>query len=262
MRTPDFKSFCALGWMGLLITALTVQVAGAAQTAEIIQLHYADRPPYAVSGASDEPEGAVATVTAKVFRQANIPFAWEKTPVNRQFAILKENKGLNCAIGFEKTEERERFGKFTKPVYVSQPLIAITSLKVNEKNGVTLTHMLSKYTILVKENYTQGAIITKLIANSSNKYVTSVESPQMVQMIARARADFMLLSNDELEYYVKHGVIDSHDIHVLMLSDVNLRFSRRIMCSKSVSDQVIEKLDRVIATLHVQPAPYKSVVKP
>jgi uncharacterized protein (TIGR02285 family) len=246
----------------LIAGILTASGAMAAEKLERIQLHYADRPPYATSATGGEPKGVVASVAARVFRKAKIPFAWEKTPVNRQFAILKENKGLNCAIGFEKTDERERFGKFTEPLYISQPFIAITSLKVKEKSGVTLKHMLANYTILVKENYTQGASITSLIANSPNKYLTSVESSQMVEMIARARADFMLLSNDELEYYVQHGVIDPHDIHVLMLSDVNLRFQRRIMCSKSVSDQVIEKLNRVIGTLHVQPVPYHSVVKP
>jgi uncharacterized protein (TIGR02285 family) len=257
MRKPGLKIIFTLGLMG-------IQMANAAPPNETIHLHFSDRPPYAMSGPGGEPSGVVATIAAKVFRQAKIPFVWEKTPVNRQFAILKENKGLNCAIGFEKTEERERFGKFTEPVYISQPFIAITSLKVKEKSGVTLTHLLSKYSVLVKENYTQGAVITQLIANSPNKYVTSVESPQMVQMIARARAraDFMLISNDELEYYVAHGVINSRDIHVLMLSDVNLRFHRRIMCSKSVSDQVIKKLDRVIVTLHIQPTPYQSVVTP
>jgi hypothetical protein len=135
----------------------------------------------------------------------------------------------------------------------------MTSLQVKEKSGVSLHHLLSKYTIIAKENYTQGDVVTTLIANSPNKYLTSAPSRQMVQMIAQGRADFMLISNDEVEYYVQHGVVNPKDIRVLSLSDVHIRFARRIMCSKRVNDRIIEKLNRVIATMNVKPAPFKDV---
>lgn len=265
MRSPNFNRLV------LIIQALFISTASMAiasdsransQKNEPVTIHFVDRPPYSISTAGGEPAGVVATPVANVFRQAGIPFVWEMTPVNRQFAIIKGNQGKNCAIGFEKTADRETFGKFTEPVYIGQPIVAIASLQVHEKSGVTLKHMLSKYTILVKENYTQGSIVTGLIKKAPNKYLISVGSEQMVQMIAMSRADFMLISNDEVEYYVHHGVLDPHSFRVLHLSDVNFRFHRRIMCNKAMDDQVIKKLNRAITELHVKPVPFKNVIKP
>jgi len=215
-----------------------------------ISLHYMDRPPYAVTGSNGQPTGVVASPAEKVFKIAKVPFVWMRTPVNRQFATIKENKGFDCALGFEKTTERAEFGKFTETIYTGQPLVALINPRIKVKNGVTLTEMLSKYNILVKENLTQGDELTRIISQSPNRILTSVESVQMVQMIAHGHADFMMISNEEVDYFLKHGILDSKDIRVLALPDVKRRFNRRIMCSKSVDDKIITKLDKAIAKLN------------
>lgn len=217
----------------------------------IITLHYIDRPPYAISDGNNKPSGVVAAPTELAFKKAKIPFVWAKTPVNRQFAIIKENRGLDCAVGLEQTPSRSEFGKFSTPLYVGKPLIAIINLKVKEKAGVTLAELLKKYTILVKENYTQGTEITEMINASKNKHVTAVESVQMVQMVAQGHGDFMMISKEEVDYYIQHGILDAKSVRVLELPDVQKRFLRRIMCSKAVDDKVITKLDKAIEQMGV-----------
>jgi polar amino acid transport system substrate-binding protein len=248
---------CLLGACSFML--LDPQSSWAAAQDEVITLHYMNRPPYMMSKEGSSPIGVVAEPAEEAFKKAKIPFVWEKTPVNRQFALIKANQGLHCAVGFEETALRRKFAKFSEPLYIGQPFIAITSLKVNEKSGVTLKYMLSKYTILAKENYSQGDVVTSLIMESKNKYLTSTPSKHMVRMIAQGHGDFMMLSNEELEYYVQHGIVDPKDIHVLTFSDVNLRFARRIMCNQRVDDRIIQKLNKVIATMKVTPTAFKSV---
>jgi uncharacterized protein (TIGR02285 family) len=269
MRQFGFFDWENLAYLTALIQVLCMMSldASAKSSQELgpIHLHYSDRPPYAISGNSpmkegSAPSGVVADPSAQAFQMAKIPFVWEKTPVNRQFAIIKENRGRDCAIGFERIPNREAFANFTDPLYIGQPVVAITSLQIKEKDGVSLETMLSKYSIIVKENFTQGAALTEQISKSSKKYVTSVDSQQMVQMVALGRADFMLISNDELEYYVEHKVIDAGSVRLLRLADVNLRFKRRIMCNKALGMSLIKKLNRSIEKLHVQPAPFKNVI--
>lgn len=240
-----------------IFIALTSKLA----VATPITLHYVDRGPYAVTDASGEPTGLVATPSADVFRKAKVPFVWRRTPLNRQFVVIKENKGQDCAIGLTPTKSREGFSKFTAPVYIGQPFIAILNPRVPLKPRMTMDELLKKYTILVKENMTMGDALTAKVLASPHSVLTSVDSTQMVKMIARGRADFMMISNEEVLYHLKEGTIVRGELHFRELDDVKLRFARSFMCSKSVDDKTIQKLNAVIAKMHVRPAKYIPIPK-
>jgi polar amino acid transport system substrate-binding protein len=246
-----------LTWILLIVLASLVHAAQV--DPQKITLHYVDRPPYAISQPDSDPTGVVAEPAALVFKKAKIPFGWAKTPTNRQFKIIKEDKGLDCALGMEQTPSRLEFSKFTEPLYISQPFVAIMRPEIKEKKGITLKEMLAKYSILVKKNYTMGDNLTALVMASPKHIMTSVQSVQMVQMVAIGRGDFMMISNDEVEYYLDKGILNPKSIRIMKLADVDIRFTRRLMCSKSVDDKVIEKLNAVIKTMKVKPAPYKKL---
>lgn len=245
--------------MFAIFCALFVARFAFAQSETPLTIHYVERAPYAVVQANGEPAGVVATPAAEVLRKAQIPFVWAKTPVNRQFAIIKENTGRDCTLGMEQTPSRNHFAKFTEPVYISQPLVAILHPSVQEKKGVTIRKLLQKYSILVKENYTLGDDLTALVMKSPKKQLTSSESIQMVQMIALDRADFMMISNDEVEYYINQGILAPKEIRLMELPDAKKRFTRRLMCSLKVDDATIQKINREIRKLHVRPAPMKTL---
>jgi hypothetical protein len=235
-----------------LLAALLL--SGSVSASEAIRLYFVDRPPYAISHPSGDPTGMVARPASKVFKLAHVPVVWKKSRVNRIFSTIKENQGPDCALGYERTKSRLPFAKFSEPLYIGEPVVALASLNVKEKVGVTFAHLLSKHTILFKENYTVGDVITEMIKKSPNSYVTTIDSAQMVQMISHGAVDFMLISNEEVSYFVRHGVLNPHKVRVFELPDVKIRFQRRIMCSKAVDDQTINKLNAAIATLDVQPA--------
>lgn len=240
----------------LTIIVLNLNIAHAEDQ---IWIHFVDRPPYAISGEDGTPEGVVATPARKILKKIKAKYGWLKTPVNRQFAIIKENKGFDCALGLEQTPSRSEFSKFTDPVYIGQPLVALINNTIKEKKGVTFEELLQQYAIIVKENYTMGDDITAKVMKSPKKILTSIESPQMVQMVERGRADFMMISNEEIEYYVRNQILDPDKVHVLELPDVKKRFTRRLMCSKSVSDNFIKKINAAIGTLNVVPAKFKKL---
>lgn len=244
-------SICSL--IGLLAGAVS------SQAAESLTLHYVNRPPYAIAQPNGDPTGVVANPAAEVLKKAKIPFVWAQTPINRQFELVKANQGLHCALGMEQTPSRNEFAKFTEPVYISQPLVAIMNPKIKDKKGVTLVELLSKYSILVKENYTLGDEITALVMKSPKKQLTSTESSQMVQMIAQGHADFMMISNDEVEYYIQQGVLKPKEIRLMELPDAQKRFTRRMMCSKSVTDGMISELNKAIKALNVKAPKIKNL---
>ncbi len=227
-------------------TALALSSFSAHGASEPIRLHYIDRPPYAVSQSNEEPTGVVASRASRAFNLAKIPFAWVKTPVNRQFALIKQNAGQDCVLGVEKLASRTDFAKFTDPLYVSQPVVALTNLKITEKEGVTLRQLLKKYRIFHRETSSLSDEIVTLINQSPNAYVTTIDTFQTAQLISHGDGDFMLISKDLAEYYIKHRLLNPNSVRILSLPDLKARFNRRIMCCKKVDDSVIERLNQAI----------------
>lgn len=216
---------------------------------EMITLHYMPRPPFAMSSGNTV-EGLYATPAANAFNKANIPFQWAETPVNRQFNILKENRGLDCAIGFFKKPDRELFVNFTKPYYKGKPGAVLANIDIDYKPDYTFRKFLSspKNIVLMKDNFSYGKIADELILElKPNKYITTTENSQMVQMIKMRSHYYMIATLEELDYFMeKNSFVKDKDIKILTFKDMPISELRYIICSKNVSKSVIDKLNQAI----------------
>jgi polar amino acid transport system substrate-binding protein len=215
----------------------------------LIKLHYTPRPPY-VFLENNKVQGLFATPAEKVFNKAKIKFIWTQTPINRQLTILKENKGLDCTIGYFKNTERAVFANFTNPIYRSKPMAVLANLDINIDKNTTFKKLLtnSKNIILLKENYSYGEDIDKLLADHRpNTYVTAAEASQMVQMIKMRSHYFMIASQEEIDYYLEQKeFIKKGEVQVVKFKDVPQGLYRHIMCSKAVNEKIINRLNKVI----------------
>ncbi|OYU42055.1 MAG: hypothetical protein CFE44_26210, partial [Burkholderiales bacterium PBB4] len=109
------RGFAAcLGWIGV----------GAACAEETITLHFYERPPYMVAH-KDWAVGLTANVAGNALGLAGVPFQWKLTPAKRQLMLLERGTGLDCGVGWYKSRERERIGKFTLPIYRDRPTVAL-----------------------------------------------------------------------------------------------------------------------------------------
>ncbi len=226
-------------------------VAMAADESAIVRLHFTDRPPYSVPTNDGNAKGLYADPSSAAFKKAGVPFKWEQTPYNRQQTLLKENKNpgqdMHCAIGYFRTPEREVYAKFTEAVYRSKPMVAIANLQLKEVP--TFEQMLKQYTIVVKESYSYGADVDAMIKQLKPKQVVTPGQPsQVYQMIVGGRADYMIASQEEVDYYVQTGVVDATKVKILVFPDMPRGLYRHIICSKSVSDDIINRLNKVIGS--------------
>lgn len=215
-----------------------------------ITLYYNDRPPYLVSAADGAVTGLTATPATNACKSTGIDCAWVKMPTNRQLAIVKENIGMDCAVGWFKNPEREKFAKFTKPIYRDKPTVALVSKQFLIKEGRPLEAVLAGkgVRVLVKEGFSYGAFLDDLLARLKPTIVsTAVENIQMVQMIRADRADFMFVAEEEASYLVEQAGFSIKNFRLLNFPDMPNGEKRHIMCSKQVSDDVIGKLNKGIA---------------
>ena len=231
-----------------LFFCLLNPIPGFAQ--ETIILNYNERPPYLVTAADGSASGLTATPAANAFKAAGIPVVWSKLPTNRQLALVREGGGMNCAIGWFKNPEREQYAKFTKPIYRDRPTVILANDRFVVEAGSNLQTVLAikGVRVLVKDKFSYGPFIDGLLAALRPTLISTVgENSQMVQMIQANRADLMFLAEEEANYLVEQAGFNLKDFHLIRFADMPAGERRYIMCSRQVPDEVMAKLNKVIA---------------
>lgn len=230
-----------LGIIGALIPTLSV-------AEEMVTLSYNERPPYLVPAADGSANGLTGTPAANAFKAAGIPVTWTKVPTTRQMALIKES-GLNCAIGWFKTPEREQFAKFTKAIYRDKPWIVLANKGFAMADGAKLQDVLTTkgVRVLVKEAFSYGPYIDGLLAKiKPTTTVSNGTTTQMLQLINANMVDFMFVSEEEAEYLVEQAGLKMTNFRQLRFPDMPAGDKRYIMCSKHVPDAMIVKLNKAI----------------
>jgi polar amino acid transport system substrate-binding protein len=233
--------------VALFVTALLLN--GSQAMADDITVLYNQRPPYLV-----ESGGSVSGLTGApvdaAFKKAGIPFKWESAPSNRQMTMIKESQTPVCAAGWFKNPEREAFGRFTAPIYQDKPTVILTRGGGPATAHHTVESLLAdaKMTVLVKSGYSYGRFIDdKLPKAAAKKSSTTQENIGMATMIAENRADFMFLAAEEGSELLKAPELTDKGLVLADLTDMPPGNQRYLLCSRSVTPETIEALNRAIA---------------
>ncbi|HWW71317.1 MAG TPA: transporter substrate-binding domain-containing protein [Duganella sp.] len=215
---------------------------------EPLVLYYNERPPYLMSAPDGGVHGLTADPATAAFADAAVPARWMRAPSNRQLALLQEG-GRRCAVGWFRNAERERYAKFSRPIYRDLPLVAIVRDDFAFRGEATLQQLLAMrgLMVLVKEKYSYGGYVDDALAKARPARIsTTTESVVMMAMIAAHRADLMFLAPEEADYLLQLAELRDKGLRVLRLPDVPTGESRHIMCSKDVSDDIMRRLDKAI----------------
>ena len=230
--------------------SLLLAAPAALRAAEPIELYYFERPPYAtLQAGTEEVAGLTATPAAQAFRAAGMAFRWVAMPSVRQLVTLKENPTPACGLGWFKNAEREQSFKFTRSIYRDRPTVGLARVDYNPA-GLTLAEALVQpgLRVLVKDGFSYGpAIDTMLVHHKPEKVLTSADNAAMVQMIAGQRAHFMFAAEEEATFLVDQARLHGQKLKILRFGDVPPGERRYLMCSKTVPDDAIDRLNKVIA---------------
>lgn len=217
---------------------------------DAVTLLYNERPPYIVRQPDGSAAGLTATIAANAFKAAGIPVRWREVPSNRQIVLIQENLGNDCAIGWFKNAEREKFAKFTMPLYRDMPTVLLANRDFAVPPRATLRTLLARddVRVLVKDRYSYGRYIDDLLAAlKPHLVITSNENTGMVAMIKARRADFMFVAEEEANYLVSQAGAQPGDFKLVRTSDMPQGELRHLMCSKRVGDDVLARINAAIA---------------
>jgi len=232
----------------LLLAVLSLPLADACAAGAVVAT-YNTRPPYLVPGEGGAPAGLTGTPAAAAFRAAGIEVTWTRLPTNRQLAMVKDPQARSCALGWFRTPERERYAKFTKPIYRDKDWVLLARTDFSVGDDATLDGLLRRQgtRVLVKDNYSYGVHIDGLMGRIKPARSISTGAPvQMLQSISAGLADFMFVSDDEAHYLLAHGGEHAKNLRVLRLRDMPRGSERHIMCGMGVPDEVITRLNQAI----------------
>ena len=109
--------------------------------------------------------GLTADPATAAFAGAGVAARWMRAPSNRQLALLQEG-GQRCAVGWFRNAERERYAKFSRPIYQDLPLVAIVRDDFVFRGAATLQRLVAMrgLVVLVKERYSYGSYVDESLA--------------------------------------------------------------------------------------------------
>lgn len=213
---------------------------------DVIIVHYHERPPY-MSSTTTGVQGITADPAAQAFKQAGIRFEWQQTPAKRQTQIIQENTGLDCGLGWFKNPEREKYARFSLPLYQDKPMIALARADNTAlKSGGTVEETLKNpdVVLLVKEGYSYGVFLDeKIAALKPRQTSTTAENVNMLQMIYNQRADYFFIAPEEADLLFEAAGLAASDFKRVEFSDMPIGSKRHLMCSMKVDPAIIERLN-------------------
>jgi polar amino acid transport system substrate-binding protein len=220
------------------------------RTAERITLHFNERPPYMVAAADGTATGLSATPARQAFAAAGIAVRWAQTPTTRQLSVIRDNEGLDCAIGWFRKPDREAFAKFSKPIYRDRPTVVLAHAAFVPERRLADLLRRPGVTVLVKDNYSYGAMIDALLAEKRAFVLsTTAENQQMLRMVAERRVDMMFAAEEEAQHLLGRAGIAARGLQLLRFDDVPIGERRHLMCSKRVPDALLERLNAAIPAI-------------
>lgn len=245
MKTSKTDSL-TLCFTTLWATAMTAS----AEPPSTITLHYYERPPFHYSDEHGVPTGLIVARTVEIFNKAKIDYSWHVTPANRILAVLKSDTGLDCTSGWYKLSEREKYARFSEAIYRDKPLVGLSRADFRVSENITAQKLfhLPNIRLLLKENFSQGAYMDRLLSDVPKQRMQRVtaEVPTMVKMLKANRADLIITTEEESKVFISNAGYTEKEIRILRFPDVPAVENRYILCSKSVPDSTMKRLNQAI----------------
>lgn len=217
---------------------------------EIIQLLFNERPPYMMSDGEGNVIGLTADVANYAFKMANINFVWVEMPSQRQLTMLSENKNEIAALGWFKNPDREKFAKYSIPIYQDRQ-ISLLARKGNKQlssyDSLDSFFADKSINLLIKDGYSYGSFIDeKLHKSQLIQQKTVGESIAMIRMIDAGRADCMFISPEEASVAIKTSGVKESSLELITFNDMPVGENRYIIYSQNVNDSTISQINNYI----------------
>lgn len=242
----------------MIRTALAAALAffactGGAFAQNMLTIYYHDRPPYSFLVEDGSVQGITADIVAQAMSVAGIAYRWEELPSARQMAMIKRNQTPSCGLGWFKRSDREAFAKFSAAIYRDLSTIVVARAKDARFAGRPSIGALfadKSLILLTKTGYSYGAEIdAKIAAQKPNARADASDSRTMLGMVSRKRVDYMIMAEEEANDLLSQPDFAGAGLSIYHLVDPPDGEYRYLMCSKSVPDDTIARINQALTQI-------------
>lgn len=218
--------------------------------AEIL-LAYNEKPPFFFSD-QGQPSGLLVDVVRKVFEKAALPHRFESRPFNRIMRDLQLASPDYCAVGFSKTPDREKFVRFSAPIYKDKAPV----LLVRGRDAPGFRRFKSLQAMLDGTTYVFGGKagnvypIDKQLENIGVRDVRiNGETHALIQMLNASRFDFMMVFPEERDHLVRRANLTGESFEDISYPDIPDGQPCYLLCSTALDPKVLEAIDKAILSI-------------
>ncbi len=185
-----------------------------------------------------------------VVDDSGLAVTWVPLPNQRLFHQLSHEQPNFCIAGAGITADREKLGNFTIPFFEDRMMavVALPSRRATLDKVHSLEELvgLGDTTFLGYVGMNNGAQVSAQIEKLGSRIqIAPRNTGQMLDMLARDRADFAFLPQAYAENYL--ALRPDHDNFIVRsYPDMHRDFHTAFLCTKPVPEDVIGKLNQAI----------------
>jgi uncharacterized protein (TIGR02285 family) len=235
----------------LLAAALVLSAfVGKAWAEDELIIYYHERAPYSSKQADGSVHGITADIITQAMSVAGVAYRWEELPSARQMEVIKRDEAASCGLGWFKRPDRETFAKFSAAIYHDLPSIVVARAKDTRFAGTPSIEALfadKSLTLLTKTGYSYGAALDAKIADQKpNARADASDNRIMLGMVSKERVDYMIMAEEEAKDLLAQPDFTAAGLAIYHLANPPAGEYRYLMCTKSVPDAVITRINQAI----------------
>ncbi|MCP5208527.1 MAG: hypothetical protein H7A01_15075 [Hahellaceae bacterium] len=244
-------SICGVMFAGIIST-LSLSAHSDSSYAPLI-ISYLDRPPYyhTVEG---EAQGLLVDKVKTILEAADIEADYREVPAGRILHNIEHNISAQCSIGWFKNDTREKFARFTLPIWRDSPWMVLAPVQI--KDAISqygrFSELLADSTLswATHRGFSYGQYLDGLVQQyATNRSEFSGDQMLLPKMMLKGRASYMIIAKEEFLPLIYSSGLGLDDFFLQPMADAPPVNERFLMCSKSVTPELIEKINQVIITI-------------
>ncbi len=242
---------CGVMFAGIIST-LSLSAHSDSSYAPII-ISYLDRPPYyhTVEG---EAQGLLVDKVKTILEAADIEADYREVPAGRILHNIEHNISAQCSIGWFKNNTREKFARFTLPIWRDSPWMVLAPVQIKDaiSQYERFSELLADSTLSwgTHRGFSYGQYLDGLAQQyATNKMEFSGDQMLLPKMMLKGRASYMIIAKEEFLPLIESAGLGLDSFFLQPMADAPPVSERFLMCSKSVPPEIIEKINQAILML-------------
>lgn len=233
--------------MLLLLSA----VGGADAAEDELSMVFRDKPPYSYVSSMGM-SGFLLERTQEILGLAGVKASFQDMPPKRIFSEIQFSGKPICSFGWYKIPEREVYAWFSKAIHTDKPhavLVAASSAASVTKHKTLASLMADPdLTVSLADGVSYGPELDALLAKFPGKVDRGGIAPlQVANKLARGRADFMFIDQEDYAYLLKtNPAFRDENMVRVDYPDMPAGLKRYILCSQQVSESARRRIDAAI----------------